>query len=82
MTNKRIVASTIYVVHASDFSYVYHQTSMSSEETLNSKLAFEKFATSHGVHYHADNERFKDTRDIEDNNQTISFCGVEVHHQS
>ena len=72
LTNKCIVASTIYVDHASDFSYVYHQTSMTSEEILNSKLAFEKFAASHGVHikhYHADNGRFKDnlfTKSIED----------------
>ena len=61
---------------------------MSPEETLNSKLAFEMFVASHGVHvkhYHADNGRFKDnlfTRDIEDKGQTISFCGVGVHHQN
>jgi hypothetical protein len=63
LTNQRIVASTVYVDHASDLSYIYHQTSMTSEETLKSKLAFEKFAASHGVnikHYHADNGRFKD----------------------
>jgi hypothetical protein len=63
LTNQRIVASTIFVDHASDLSYAYHQTSMNSEETLKSKLAFEKFAASHGVnikHYHADNGRFKD----------------------
>jgi transposase InsO family protein len=88
LTNQRIVASTIYVDHASDLSYVYHQTSMTSEETLKSKLAFEKFATSHGVnikHYHADNGRFKDklfTKDIEEKGQTISFCGVGAHHQN
>jgi len=28
LTNQRIVASTVYVDHASDLSYVYHQTSM------------------------------------------------------
>jgi hypothetical protein len=45
---------------------------MTSEETLKSKLAFEKFALLHGVHikhYHADNGRFKDnlfTKSIED----------------
>jgi hypothetical protein len=63
LTNQCIVASTAYVDHASDLSYVYHQTSMTSEETLKSKLAFEKFAASHGVnikHYHADNRRFKE----------------------
>jgi len=82
LTRQRIVASTVFVDHASDFSYVYHQTSMMSEETLKSKLAFEKFALSHGVHikhYHADNGRFKDnlfTKSIDDKGQTISFCGV------
>jgi len=63
LTRQRIVGSTVYVDHASDFSFVYHQTSMSSEETVKSKLAFEKFAATHGVnikHYHADNGRFKD----------------------
>jgi transposase InsO family protein len=88
LTKQCIVASTIYVDHASDLSYVYHQTSMTSEETLKSKQAFEKFARSHGVnikHYHADNWRFKDklfTKDIEEKGQTISFCGVGAHQQN
>jgi hypothetical protein len=43
LTNQRIVASTVFIDHASDLSYVYHQTSMTSEETLKSKLAFEMF---------------------------------------
>jgi hypothetical protein len=33
LTNQRIVASTVYVDHASDLSYVYHQTSMTSGQT-------------------------------------------------
>jgi hypothetical protein len=88
LTRHCIVASTVFVDHSSDFSYVYLQTSMTSEETLKSKLAFEKFALSHGVHikhYHADNGRFKDnlfTKSIEDKGQTISFCGVGAHHQN
>jgi transposase InsO family protein len=88
LTRQHIEASTVIVDHASDFSYVYHQTSMTSEETLKSKLAYEKFALSHGVHikhYHADNGRFKDnlfTKSIEDKGQTISFCGVGAHHQN
>jgi hypothetical protein len=49
LTNQRIVSSTVYVDHASDLSYVYHQTSMTLEETLKRKLAFEKFAASHDV---------------------------------
>jgi hypothetical protein len=88
LTKQCILASTIYVDHASDLSYVSHQTSMTSEETLKSKQAFEKFAKSHGVnikHYHADNGRFRDklfTKDIEEKGQTISFCGVGAHHQN
>jgi hypothetical protein len=82
LTRQHIVASTVFVDYASDFSYVYHQTSMTSEETLKSKLAFEIFALTHGVHikhYHADNGRFKDnlfTKSIEGKGQTISFCGI------
>jgi transposase InsO family protein len=88
LTNQRIVASTVFVAYASDLSYVYHQTSMTSEETLKSKLAFEKFAASHGEnikHHHADNGRFKDklfSKSIEEKGQTISFCGVGAHHQN
>jgi hypothetical protein len=88
LTNQHIVASTVYVDHASNLSYVYHQTSMTSEETLKSKLAFEKFAASHGVnikHYHADNGRFNDklfSKSIEEKGQTISFCGVGAHYQN
>jgi hypothetical protein len=61
---------------------------MTSEDTFKSKLAFEKFAASHGVsikHYHADHGRFKDklfSKSIEDKVQTISFCGVGAHHQN
>jgi hypothetical protein len=39
-----ILGHTILVDHASDLSYVYHQTSMISEETVKSKLSFKKFA--------------------------------------
>jgi hypothetical protein len=59
-----------------------HQTSMTSEEALKTKLAFEKFALTHGVHikhYHADNLF---TKSIEDKGHTISFCGVGTHHQN
>jgi hypothetical protein len=64
LTRQHIVDSTIFADQASGLSYVYHQTAMTSEETLKGKMAFEKFAMSHGVHikhYHADNGRFKDT---------------------
>jgi hypothetical protein len=88
LNRNRIVGSSVYVDHASDLSYVHHHTSMSSEETLKGKEAFEQYAKSHGVtikHYHADNGRFKDKlfmTSIEKNKQTISFSGVGAHHQN
>ena len=87
LTKQRIVGSTIFVDQASDFSYVYHHMSLSSEETVKAKQSFEKFAKSHGVnikHYHADNGRFKDKafmKEIEEQGQSISFIGVGAHHQ-
>ena len=88
LTRKRIIGATVYVDQASDLSYVHCHTSMSSEETVRGKEAFEQYAKTHGVyikHYHADNGRFKDKafmKSIEKNNQTISFSGVGAHHQN
>jgi hypothetical protein len=47
---------------ASDLSYIYHHTSLTSEHTVKGKEAFEVYAKLHGVHvkhYHAENGRFK-----------------------
>jgi murein DD-endopeptidase MepM/ murein hydrolase activator NlpD len=44
LTKQRIVGSTIFVDQASDFSYVYHHMSLSSEETVKAKQSLEKFA--------------------------------------
>jgi len=88
LTKLRIVGSTIFVDQASDFSYVYHHMSLSSEETVKAKQSFEKFARTHGVsikHYHVDNGRFKDKvfmKEIEDQRQSISFIEVGAHHQN
>ncbi len=87
LTRKRIVGTTVYVDHASDLSYILHQ-SMTSEETVRGKEAFEQYAKSHVVynkHFHANNGRFKDKefrKSIKRNNQTISFSGIGGHHQN
>jgi hypothetical protein len=63
LTRQRIIGSSVYVDHASDLSYIYHHTALTSEETVKGKEAFEAYAKAHGVrikHYHADNGRFKD----------------------
>jgi hypothetical protein len=63
-------------------------TSMTSEETIQAKQAFERFGADHGVaikHYHADNGRFADNvfkNHCEQHKQTISYCGVKAHFQN
>eukprot|EP00957_Ditylum_brightwellii_P202634 15331018-Ditylum_brightwellii.AAC.2 len=62
--------------------------SISKEETLQSKCAYERVAAAHGVHvkwYHSDNGRFgkKSFRAACDEQvQEITFCGFGAHHQN
>ena len=61
LTTKRYKYATVYVDQFSDLGFVYLQKTASAEETLEGKLAFERFSNSHGVkiqHYHADNGIF------------------------
>jgi hypothetical protein len=87
-TVKRYRCATVFVDHYSRLSYVYLQQILSSEDTIKAKTAFEMYASTYGVkilHYHADNGRFADSafrQDLERNNQTISFCGVNAHWQN
>ena len=63
-------------------------TKMNPKSTVEAKLAFEHLTHSYNVsirHYHYDNGLF-DTKEFEEPikkaKQTISFCGVNVHHQN
>ena len=84
----RYSGATIFVDHFSDFTYVHLMTKMDGDATVEAKLAFERVAMAHGVnirHYHADNGLF-DTKvfksAIATAKQTLSFCGVNAHHQN
>jgi len=87
-TVKRFKAATVFVDHYSRLGYIYLQQNLTSDETIKAKQAFEAFAHTHGVriqHYHSDNGRFADNAfrtSIEENQQTISFCGVNAHWQN
>ena len=87
-TSRRYIGATVFADHFSGLSYVHLMTSMNSEQTVEAKLAFERFAHKHGVtikHYHCDNGRFADKvflQSVEASHQTISFCGVSAHHQN
>jgi hypothetical protein len=88
ITYKRYEVATIFVDHFSGLSFVHLQKGSTAGETIEAKHAFERYAKAHGVkihHYHADNGIFE-AREFQDaivgDGQTISFCGVNAHHQN
>ena len=88
LTKRRYVGATVFVDHFSRLKFVYLMESMTSENTVRAKEAFERFARDHGVsvqHYHADNGRFKDNAFVthcHSCGQRLSFCGVNAHFQN
>jgi Reverse transcriptase (RNA-dependent DNA polymerase) len=87
-TRERYKIATVYVDHASDYTFVHLQTDSSSKQTLISKKEFERHAAGMNVtikRYHADNGRFVDnawTNDLKEKNQYMTLCGVNAHHQN
>lgn len=60
----RYKCATVFVDQYSGLSFVHLQQSTSAVETLEAKVAFEKYANTFGVsimHYHADNGRFAES---------------------
>jgi hypothetical protein len=88
LTRRRYVAATVFVDHFSNLSFTYFQKSLTAEETLEAKAAFERFASAHGVavkHYQTDNGIFETDafrNAVEASGQTISYAGVNAHHQN
>ena len=88
LTTQRYNYATIFVDQYSKLSFVFLQKRITSAETVLAKQSFERFARDHGVkilHYHADNGRFADNGFIQackDNNQGITYCGVNAHFQN
>ena len=87
-TLQRYKGATVFVDHFSNFTYIHLMTEMDGNTTVEAKQAFERLAHSHKVpikHYHCDNGLFGTNifkQSIEKANQTISFCGVNAHHQN
>ena len=84
----RYIGATVFCDHYSDFTYVHLMTKMDAESTIKAKEAFERLASESGNivrHYHADNGLF-DTKAFKQSvrvaGQTLSFCGVNAHHQN
>jgi hypothetical protein len=79
----------IFVDHHTCLGYVHLQKDSSSLETLKAnKHAFELYARERGViirHYHANNGQFVDNERKESllqENQGITYCGVNAHWQN
>ena len=88
LTTQQYNYATIFVDQYSKLSFVFLQKRITSAEMVLAKQSFERFARDHGVkilHYHADNGRFADNRFIQackDNNQGLTYCGVNAHFQN
>ena len=80
--------ATVFVDHYSGLEYVHLHENNDGDSVLAGKLAFERFSHGHGVkinHYHCDNGVFANNAfrtACKAAHQTISFCGVNAHHQS
>jgi hypothetical protein len=88
-TTKRYIGGTVFADHFSDFTYVHLMVKMDAEATVEAKLAFERTSSSYGVtirHYHSDNGLFDTSKAFKNSvvkaGQTLSFCGVNAHHQN
>jgi transposase InsO family protein len=88
LTTKRYAYATIYVDQVSRLSFVWLQKTATAEETVEGKIAFEKYALDRGVkvlNYHADNGVFRAHKWVDacrSNGQGLSFAGVNAHHQN
>jgi hypothetical protein len=88
LTKKRYKAVTVIVDHFSCLQYVHLMMTLSSEEMVTAKLAFEQFAEQHGItiqHYYCDNSRFADNDfklACELALQRLTLCGINAHFQN
>ena len=68
--------------------YIFLQRTITSNETVQAKITFERYSEERGVHirhYHADNGRFANKGFIDNcqlNNQRLTYCGVNAHFQN
>jgi hypothetical protein len=87
-TYKRYMHAAVYVDVASGYSFIWLQKSISEEETLDGKKAFERHCNISNVqvkHFHADNGIFTSNgwrQSCIDNGQSLTFAGVSAHHQN
>ena len=87
-TVRKYRSASVFVDHASDFTYIHMHYHLTMDKTIDAKHVFERLAEQHRVqilHYHCDNGRFADKAFVDNiwmAHQTITFCGVGAHHQN
>lgn len=88
LTSKRYTAASVFVDVYSNYSFVFFHKTISSEETIEAKQAFERHAAKFGISvkaYRADNgicETQAFQQEVERNGQMITYSGVGAHHQN
>ena len=84
----KFCGGTLFVNVATGLTKAYFQVSLGADDTIRSKLAFERFAMSCGVQiqgYRTDNGIFTKLaflHEIETNHQNLTVSGVGAHHQN
>ena len=80
--------TSFFVDDKSDFTFAHHQTSTSVDKMIKAKYAHETELRQRGKEvrdYHADNGTYDVAHfreEVNDNKQTLTFCGVVSHHQN
>jgi transposase InsO family protein len=88
LTKARYKVATVFIDHATDYSYVAIQKSTAADETIKAKMLFERNAYDQGIKieaYHSDNGIFKSKAwqdSCYSNGQGLTFAGVNAHHQN
>jgi hypothetical protein len=88
LTKKCYKCATVFVDHYSCLQFVHLQLDNKPNKTPAAKLAFEQYATEHGVkilHYHCNNGRFHDNafqQACHDAREQLTFCWVNAHFQN
>ena len=88
LTSQKFYHSSFFFDDRSDFTFAHHQTSTSADETIEAKRACESELRKHARevrHYHEDNGTCavaKCKQEVQDQRQTLIFCGVGSHRQN
>ena len=87
-TCKRYRHAAIYVDQATSLGFVWLQKSVDIGDTMEGKIAFERFCQEHRItiqHYHADNGIYTSNawrQSCLQQGQGLTFAGVAAHHQN